>query len=117
MVLRMTRRGTWTRCIALVWATLQLLSPGVSAIADGRLALEAAGSPQVHVEATGSATCPEVHSPDCGVCRYLTTGGVLPSASGLVPIETRHSGALAFRIVRLNSAVEVLPHGRAPPVL
>lgn len=116
MVSAMTRRGM-TRCLALVWAMLQLLSPGVSAIADGSLARESATSPLVHVEATGSEGCPEVHSPDCGVCRYLSTGGELsampePAIGGdgaVVPVEARLASG--------SSALTILPHGRAPPAV
>lgn len=113
----MSRRGTWARCIALIWATLQLLSPGVSAIADGALALESASAPLVHVEATGSASCPEVHSPDCGVCRVLSTGGPLAASPGIALAATRDGSALVCRVAELTSATTVLPHGRAPPVL
>lgn len=106
-----------TRCLALAWAMLQLLSPGVSAIADGRLAQESANAPIVHVEATGSQGCPEVHSPDCGVCRYLSTGGEQPSMSPLSPCETRVAGPVAARRASGSSALSALPHGRAPPAL
>lgn len=116
MVQPMSRRGTWARGIALIWATLQLVSPGVSAIADGTLALESASAPLVHVEATGSASCPEVHSPDCGVCRYLSTGGQVATASGLALRAGRDQSALVFRVAAVPSATAALPHGRAPPV-
>lgn len=106
-----------TRCLALVWATLQLLSPGVSAIADGRLAQESANAPMVHVEATGSEGCPEVHSPDCGVCRYLSTGGDMPSVSPAAVCETHDAGPVAARVAFGSSALSALPHGRAPPAI
>lgn len=110
----MSQRGL-TRCLALVWAMLQLLSPGASAIADGSLAKEAADAPMVHVEATGSEGCPEVHSPDCGVCRYLSTGGEPTSMSPVALCETHDVAPVAARVAFGSSALTSLPHGRAPP--
>lgn len=106
-----------TRCLALVWAMLQLLSPGVSAIADGSLAKQSANAPMVHVEATGTEGCPEVHSPDCGVCRYLSTGGELPLVSPAALCETQDAGPAAERATSRSTALTTLPHGRAPPAL
>lgn len=117
MLQTMRRRSPFVRFLALFWAALQLASPGVSAIADGKLAAENASGPATHVEATTTSACPVVHSPDCGVCRYL---------SGAACLE-QHS-ALGFRIVastaeptvtagpRIGNAL-ALPHGRAPPVI
>lgn len=114
----MKRRTTLVRFLALVWATLQLASPGLASIADGMLARESASSPSTHVEATTSASCPVVHPPECAVCRYLSAsrsnGAVTPevgwadaSDCGVIPDTTT---------VALSAAV-VLPHGRAPPTL
>ena len=115
MVSGMSRRRT-TRCLALVWAIVQLLSPGVSAIADGRLAQDNATAP-VHVEATGTATCPEVHSPDCGVCRYLSTGGEIPAMSGIALCDARAAMSVSARGAGGAFAHVLLPHGRAPPTV
>jgi hypothetical protein len=61
------------RFLALGFAVVQLLSPGAAAIADGLLAQESAEAPTVHVESKTGTKCPSVHSPDCGLCRHLTT--------------------------------------------
>lgn len=112
----MTIRGT-TRCLALVWAMLQLLSPGVSAIADGRLAQESANAPIVHVEATGSEGCAAVHSPDCGVCRYLSTGGEAARVSPPALCAAHDFVPVAARLASGSFTLTSLPHGRAPPAL
>ncbi|MGH7677348.1 MAG: hypothetical protein ACRENU_02700 [Gemmatimonadaceae bacterium] len=110
------RRSTSVRKLAILWAALQFASPGASAIADGMLAAANAAGPTTHVEATTTASCPVVHSPDCGVCRYLSGPADMngpsafdarPSAEARAP---RAEGSLH------SIALAALPHGRAPPV-
>lgn len=111
----MTRRR-WARLLALVWATLQLASPGVSAAADAFVASEAASAPQSHVEAPDNTSCPEVHSPDCGVCRYLSTGMEPVPGGALIPAAHRVVAPAASRVALESAPGVSLPHGRAPPV-
>ena len=113
----MSGHGRWARVFALVWAIVQVLSPGASAIADGMLARENASAPLVHVEATGSATCPEVHSPECGVCRYLSTGSELPAAAPALPAARRVVPAASERVAGTAAGDRFLPQGRAPPLV
>lgn len=117
MLSGMNGHSRWARILALVWAMVQVLSPGASAIADGMLARENAAAPLAHVEATGSATCPEVHSPDCGVCRYLSTGGEMPAAAAPLPVARRVVAAASQRGLGAAAGARFLPLGRAPPLV
>jgi hypothetical protein len=113
----MSGRGWRARYFAFVWAAVQVLSPAASALADGLIARDNASAPQIHVEAPGSKSCPEVHSPDCGVCRYLSTGGDVPQAPALVPVTRAVESPAADRIAQYVTASATLPHGRAPPLV
>ena len=113
----MSGHGRWARRLALVWAMVQLLTPGVSAIADGMLARENAAAPLVHVEAAGSANCPEVHSPDCGVCRYLSTGSEMTPGASSLPVAREALATISARVASAASGDRLLPQGRAPPVV
>ena len=113
----MSGHSRWARILALVWAMVQVLSPGASAIADGMLARANASLPLVHVEASGSATCPEVHSPDCGVCRYLSTGSEMPGAASVLPAARRVVVAASQRVAAAAAVGQLLPQGRAPPAV
>src|SRR5688572_33060991 len=115
MLHRMTRRTRFVRFMALICAALQLASPGFSAIADGRLARESASGPATHVEATTTASCPVVHSPDCAVCRYLSTSAC--EAPNAVP-ETLLAADIADPAAvgrSTRGSPHAHPHGRAPP--
>lgn len=103
--------------LVMIGAAIQLLSPGVAAIADGLLARESASQPLTHIEATTTARCPVVHAPDCGVCRFLSSAASAPrmpadvlfAAADIAPTCT-DAGAPA-------SVIATLPNERAPPVL
>lgn len=114
----MRRRTTFVRCLALVWATLQLASPGLSAIADGLLARASASGPSIHVEATSGASCPVVHSPDCAVCRYLSVSASSDTAAPAFGwAETSQCGVVPDATTAARSAAFALPHGRGPPTV
>lgn len=115
MLPRMKRRSALARTLVLLCAALQLASPGFSAIAHGKLAGQSASGPATHVEATGSAGCPVVHSPDCAVCRYMSTatpGGTGPELFFSYATATVPPGTVAW-IAR--AVPHALPPGRAPP--
>jgi hypothetical protein len=113
----MSGRNPVLRMLVMVGAALQLLSPGVASIADGKLARENASGPLTHIESTTTATCPVVHAPDCGVCRYLSTTGTLPRVSDSVPqAETAATPMCAEGRAPAGGRI-FLPDGRAPPVL
>lgn len=112
----MTRRDALARALVLVWATFQLLAPGATSIAHGLSSLESSAAP-VHVEATGSASCPEVHAPGCGVCRYLTSCSDRPGHGPIVAVMPARL-TLPFALEAGHPSVAtVLPPGRAPPTL
>ena len=113
----MKRRTTFVRFLALFWAALQLASPAVSAIADGKLASQNASGPATHVEATTTASCPVVHSPDCGVCRYLSASALGSRLSAFAPLLSGQSRELRAESREQHSAALALPHGRAPPAI
>ncbi len=113
----MRRRSPVFRFVTLAWASLQLAAPAMAGIADGLAAFEDASAPRTHVEATTTEGCPVVHSPDCGLCRYLTTsaaqgaspaGGWAASTTGEL-VETATLGATCASVA--------LPFGRAPPTI
>lgn len=112
----MTRRSPFVRFFTLAWASLQLAAPALSSIADGRLELNNASRPTTHVEATTGESCPVVHSPDCGVCRYLSTSGADDSAAPRFDWRQTASSALIGTSLDAPGSVAIaLPHGRAPP--
>jgi len=115
MVPRMHKRSPVVRALALFWALVQLASPGLSAVADGRLSLESAAQPATHIEATTSSTCPVVHSPDCGMCRYLS-GAFAPQAAQVIAFfQTCDAISPIARVTDASDVAQALPRGRSPP--
>lgn len=89
--------------------------PAASALADGLLARGSAREAVAHVEASTTASCPVVHAPDCGVCRYLSTCGATDAADA-PPLAIHRATALnAEPGIGDRSPALLLPHGRAPP--
>ena len=105
------------RWLVMFGAAIQLLSPGIASIADGLLARENASGPLTHVEATTSATCPVVHPPDCGVCRYLSGTSALPRVGPTALVGESVPFPRCARSRILAAGVSILPNGRAPPAL
>ena len=112
----MIRRHPVLRMLVMVGAAIQLLSPGAAAIADGLLARESASQPLTHVEATTTSKCPVVHAPDCGVCRYLSSGAMAPKSNPLVVVLAGVVVPACAEASAPASLVTALPNGRAPPV-
>ena len=113
----MSRRHQLLRLLVMIGAAFQLLSPGVAAVADGLLARENASGPLTHIEATTTATCPVVHAPDCGVCRYLSAAGTPQRAAPSILLA---AGSLQPRCEEARQpagAAALRPNGRAPPAL
>ena len=114
----MKRRSPLFRLVTLAWASLQLAAPAMAGIADAQAMLDAASAPLTHVEATTGESCPVVHSPDCGLCRYLSTS---PSHAASAPAFDWTVGAAAAlsrtASVGTTSACAALPFGRAPPTV
>jgi hypothetical protein len=100
-------------------ATLQFVAPGLSAIADGILSREAAASTSTtHIEATTRASCPFVHSLDCGVCRYLSQSLAQGrSAISLSWARAPHDGMAPECTDVAKHSTLTLALGRAPPTV
>ena len=113
----MNGRQPLLRMLVMVGAAIQLLSPGVAAIADGLLARSNASGPLTHIEATTTATCPVVHAPDCGVCRYLSAAGTPQRATPSLLLTTASAQPRCEESRQPVSAATLQPNGRAPPVL
>ena len=64
------------RVFGLLWAVLQFALPGTVAVLDGATALRGDADVASHVEATSGKSCQPPHSAECGICRYLSAGGV-----------------------------------------
>jgi hypothetical protein len=77
MLVSSGRRG-----FAILWAVLQFALPGVVTILDGAIALRERASVVAHVEETSSKTCQPPHSTECGICRYLSAGGLNDGGAG-----------------------------------
>src|SRR5687768_16137798 len=117
MLRAMRRRTPFVRFLALFWAALQLASPRISSIADGRMAAQNASGPTTHVESTTTSSCPVVHSPDCAVCRYLSGSACAQQLSALgFPLSVGGRGPRAESREQHRPAL-TLPHGRAPPTI
>jgi hypothetical protein len=113
----MQQRSALARLFAIGWAIFQMASPAVTAIADGRLAAENSAGPATHVEATSTSSCPQAHSPDCALCRYLSgPANALPNAPIGLAIA-RDAESPGSETTRPHVVALVLPPGRAPPVL
>jgi hypothetical protein len=115
-LMAMTHRFARLRILTFVLGTLQLASPGASAIADGMLALASVGQPATHVEAVTQAACPLVHAPDCGLCRFLSLTGCRDAAPpSLAATETARAGLRDWGERNVAARSIALPSGRAPP--
>ena len=113
----MTRRSPLVRFFTLAWASLQLAAPALTSIADGRLASDSAGAKN-HIEASSTERCPQVHSPDCGLCRYVTMSTVDDAAAPALNWATDVAVALPRTDSQhASSATVALPFSRAPPAL
>lgn len=111
----MTRRTRLLRMLALCWAVLQMASPALGAFAEARLASASAREPVAHVESSSSASCPVVHSPECAMCRYLSSPAAAShTAPSLAVLSHGGDARVEDRSATPNAAL-VLPDGRAPP--
>lgn len=117
MLPSVNRRTPFVRVLAILWATLQLASPAVSAIADGKAAFESASEATTHVEATSTERCPLVHAPDCGVCRYLSTPTSEQPAAPAWLATSSCARIPAGSDRAAPGAAMTLPRGRAPPAV
>ena len=114
----MKRRSPLIRFVTLAWATLQLAAPALTSIADGQLAMDNSAAPRTHIEATTSDSCPVVHSPDCGLCRILSTSS---NDDASAPTLNWTSGTASAPVHEESfgpsRSCVALPFGRAPPTV
>jgi hypothetical protein len=113
----MIRRRPFVRFLAVLWATLQLASPGAMAIADGVASGKGTTGAIAHIESGTTSTCPQIHGVDCAICRYLSNvAAVVPGT----PDSFEFSVDLPCpALTRLGTAApwRVLPRSRAPPAV
>ena len=116
MLPRMTRRTSFARFLALLCAAVQLVSPGVSSIADGKFAGDNASAPVTHVEATTTDRCPVVHSPDCAVCRYLSGSAAKQPPTAFADSKSTERETPGVERFIAGWSTIALPPGRGPPL-
>ena len=114
-LLLVTHRGWSVRLLALIWATLLVASPGLSALADANASTRFTGDPG-HVEERTSSSCPVVHPPDCGLCRHLTTAATTTPALAVVVAQRATVSGVERDPARHPGAASTLHWGRAPPL-
>ena len=69
----MSRSRASFRVVTVLFATLQLLLPGLASFADARAERESLSPGAVaHLESAGGHHCPAVHADDCVLCQFLT---------------------------------------------
>jgi hypothetical protein len=112
----MMRRRARLRFLSLLWAAVHLAIPALGSVADARLAA-AAGDPVAHIESTTSSSCPVIHAPDCGLCRYLSSVSDAPDAACTVELSPKSVDDVKAATHRPAARAIVLPDGRAPPVV
>jgi hypothetical protein len=76
----MPRRHGWRYLIGLLSAVLQIALPLGVSYAEARVAADG-GRAQAHVESGRSSNCQPVHSPECGLCRFMANH----SATAITP--------------------------------
>lgn len=117
MLRAMTRRTPFLRCLAIAWASLQLMLPGVTAIADGFASSQGASAAVSHVESGSTASCPEIHGVDCAVCRYLSnTASTIPAAPAWRECAVGQAAPVGVDREQADAA-RSRAQSRAPPVV
>jgi hypothetical protein len=112
----MIHRPRVIRYLVFILGALQLAAPGVSAVADGMLSRDESQAPATHIEATTRSTCQVVHSPDCGLCRYLSLSAAPSRCAAPLPWQ----GAAHDRVDPASTGTSsqrtlTISLGRAPP--
>ena len=105
------------RGLAILWAALQFALPGVLTILDGATALRDREAVVAHMEETSSKTCHPPHSTECGLCRYLSLGGI--DDGGMGEPQWLFAEASVRADQRADIAVSVAgaaTRARAPPL-
>ena len=114
----MLRLRRSVRVFGLLWAALQFALPGAVSVFDGIATLRDGIGAVAHIEDTSGKSCQPPHSAECGLCRYLSAGGVADGDVGALgwpaPVRAtrpeRELGAQSSRILAPTRA-------RAPPLV
>jgi hypothetical protein len=111
------RRSRVTRLYWFFAALLQLTLPAFASVADARAEAESRGA-RVHIEATGTTSCPRIHPEDCVVCRVLASGATTTAVASLqVPIaRTIDEGPAHTEATWCVARLAGDPSERAPPL-
>ena len=105
------------RVFALLWAVLQLALPGAVSVLDGATALRNDVDVVAHVEATSGQRCQPPHSAECGVCRYLSAGGINDARLGTPEWPRSTADAASKELPGFAAApATASPLARAPPL-
>lgn len=101
------------RIFALIWAVLQFALPASATLADARLAVASTG--RSHVEETPGRDCAPSHSPDCAVCKHLSTTSLGSAQLATAFVDDGREIAVPGRIVPAARVAAGVPLARAPP--
>jgi hypothetical protein len=113
----MRRRSPAARAGWLLAAALQLLLPGIAAVADARL--DAAGAhATAHIESHTAKSCTRIHSPDCALCHLLTAPALTGRAMLLrLEVAARQAPRPVDPAGTAHPLARPHPQPRAPPAL
>jgi hypothetical protein len=101
------------RVFALIWAVLQFALPASATLADARLAVAPPG--RSHVEETPGRDCTPSHSPDCAVCKHLSTTSLGSTHLATAFVDDGRETAAPGRIAQAARVAAGVPLARAPP--
>lgn len=115
----MSHRSVRLRLLALCVALVQLFGPAAATLADVQVELAALGPQSAsHIESHRRPECAHVHSDDCALCQYLSTGANEPAAPTLPVAVAAIGGPGADRLLgRANARCRLVRRSRAPPVV
>jgi hypothetical protein len=104
------------RTFGLLWGVLQFALAGAVSVLDGAIALRGSADVAAHVEATSSSNCQPPHAADCGICRYLSSGGVNDGDVGTTEWPTWAAATVPLRAATLHASGDATrAQARAPP--
>jgi hypothetical protein len=100
-------------------AVFQILLPTFVSVADSRAEAASIREASVHIEATGTAGCPAVHSDNCAVCHVLAAGAraARPVALQIAAVRVISAPAVRHTWSVWGAIAPGDPPQRAPPTL
>jgi len=109
----MHRGGRRLRIFALIWAVLQFALPASAALADARVAVDSPG--RAHIEETSGRDCAAAHSPDCAVCKHLSTSSLGSTQPATAFVNDGREPAVSRRLAPAPRTAAGVTLARAPP--